>query len=297
MDLTLIPYLLMGTAISFAVLNNYILHRFSNRGLNNTGDVFLFNAFTSIGWSLVLLVWAAISKDLRIDGRTLCYGLIYGMILFTFLLFKTFSLAEGPVALTTLIGSFGFIIASGYSVLFLGETVTAAQIAGVLGLILSLYFCVNVKSSEMKLSFKWAILCFVYFVAGGAVGILYREFGTSPVAGNVNGMMFSAALTAAVLFALGGICLNRIGHAPFPQIPKSAWKYVAAGALTGCVYIRINISLSNVIPNVIFFPISNGALVMLSALVGWKFFGEKLSKTQIMGLVMGLCSMIVIGCF
>lgn len=297
MDFKLSPYVLMGIAISFAVLNNYILHRFSNRGLNNTGDVFLFNAFTSMGWSLVLLVWAAISGDLRMDGLTICYGMVYGAILFTFLLFKTFALAEGPVALTTLIGSCGFIIATGYSVMFLDEIITAAQIAGIIGLIISLYLCVNVKKAEMKLSVKWAVLCIVYFIAGGAVGILYREFGTSSVAGNVNGMMFCASIVTSFLFALGGFCINWISQKPSPQIPATAWKYVVAGATTGCIYIRINISLSNVIPNAVFFPVSNGALVMLSALVGWKFFGEKLTRTQVLGLVLGLGSIIVIGCF
>lgn len=296
METGAIAYVLMGTAIFFAVFNNYLLHRFSNRGLHTIGDVFWFNGFTSLGWCVILLLWAFISKNLYINKIVLFYGMIYGVILFVFLLFKTFALAEGPVALTTLIGSCGFIIATGYSVLILGEPVTTAQICGMIGLILSLYFCVNVNTNEMKLSIKWALLSLVYFIAGGSVGILYREFGASSVAEHVNGMMIFAAAVSSLLSIIGGIVLNRIRHLPYPRIPAHAWKYIAAGAMTGCIYIRINISLSNVIPNAIFFPVSNGALVMLSALVGWKFFHEKLVARQIIGLLLGLCSIIVIGC-
>ena len=100
----------MSVSILFAVLNNALFHKFANRGLNNTGDIFLFNGGMSAIWSVLLFGLAIVTNTLRFDTTTLIYGAVYGFFLCMFQLFKALALATGPVALTTLISACAFLI-------------------------------------------------------------------------------------------------------------------------------------------------------------------------------------------
>ena len=68
-----------------------------------------------------------------------------------------------------------------------------------------------------------------------------------------------------------------------------------SSGIAGCIYIRLNISLSAVIPSAVFFPVSNGALVLISTAAGYAFFKEKLNALQIAGLLLGLAAIAVTG--
>ena len=45
------------------------------------------------------------------------------------------------------------------------------------------------------------------------------------------------------------------------------------------------------------FPLSNGTLLLLNNVTGILLFKERLSKLQIVGMIDGLLSIIMIGCF
>jgi len=66
--------------------------------------------------------------------------------------------------------------------------------------------------------------------------------------------------------------------------------------IAGCIYIRLNVSLSKVIPGAIFFPVSNGGMVILSTIMGKILFGEKLKPIQMFGILIGLIAIIINGC-
>ena len=114
-------------------------------------------------------------KD-RLSKGSLIYGIFYGIILFLFLFFKTQSMAKGPVALSTLIGSCAFIIATLFGVIYAKEPINVFQIIGMLMLLISLFLCVNPRKSMEKLSLEWILYSVGFFIAGGLVGILYKLF-------------------------------------------------------------------------------------------------------------------------
>lgn len=79
---------------------------------------------------IILAIWLFISVDCDISITGVIYGAAYGVILGLFLLFKMQATAEGPVSLTTLIGSCAFIIATGFSIFYAGESVSIFQLIG-----------------------------------------------------------------------------------------------------------------------------------------------------------------------
>ena len=297
----MIYYLLMCVSIVFTTLNGTLLHKFSNRGLKNTGDIYLFNSMINFVWSIILFILAYLTGGLQLDAATMMFGLIYAVILCGYQLFKCLSLASGPISLTTLIANCAFLITTAYAFFIDKEPVSLIQLIGIVILLGSLLFCINPKSNKsndtMKITLRWLIFAISLFFAGGGVGIIYRVFGKSDVAQNATSMLFFAAITSSLILFILAHITNGIIKCPKPQLSKTPLKYALLCGITGCIYIRMNLSLSAVIPSVIFFPVSNGATVILSSVVGWLLFKEKLSRSQIIGIVLGIIAIICIGCF
>ena len=148
---------------------------------------------------------------------------------------------------------------------------------------------------EQKLTAKWFIYTFAFFIVGSLLGMFYKVFGKSTAHSEVNGMMLSASVFSAVLFFIVGLIINKVKKDATPTIQKPALIYIIGSAVVGCAYIRINLALSAVIPSAIFFPVANGSLVILSTLLAYVLFKEKLSKTQWVGMMVGLIAIVMSG--
>ncbi len=293
-------YILMICAILLAVVNSSFLHRFANRGLDNAGDVFLFNGGTQFIWSILLLVFCIFTNTLRFDAVTIAYGVFYAFLLCALQVFKQLAYSDGPVAITTLVGACAFLITTAYTVIFEDDTISILYIIGIITLICSLFLCIDIKqkksdASNMSLSPKWVLWCSLMLASGGALGIFYRVFGASSASPNMNSMMLFAAVLSAVLLTAISFSANAVTKKPLPKISKTAWKYMLINGFTSCIYIRLNLSLANLLPGTLFFPVSNGGILVLSTLVGVMFFSEKPSKKQLIGIIAGFASIAYIG--
>jgi len=125
-----IAYMLMTVAILFTATSSCILHKFNNKGIETTGDLFFFNSGISLIWTLIMTGWFFASGEVAISPAALLFGTIYGILLCAFLYFKTTALTTGPVSLTTLISCCAFVIATGFGVVYANETVNVFQIIG-----------------------------------------------------------------------------------------------------------------------------------------------------------------------
>lgn len=159
------------------------------------------------------------------------YGALYAVILCLFLYLKTEALATGPVALTTLISSATFIVPTLYGVIAYSENVSVVQTVGMILITASLFMCINPKSSHEKLTGKWFVYCFAFFLTGGILGIFYKIFGKSPYSANVNSMMLSASVIAAVLFFASGLILNSARKCPAPKLHKDSLMFVLTSGI------------------------------------------------------------------
>lgn len=290
-------YVLMAISICFSVISSCLIRTFSNgKQVKGTGDLFIFNALISVVWTCILGVCYIASGAPKISGLTYIFGAVYGIILWSFLITKTLSLSEGPVSLTTLIGSCAFIIASWFGVIYANEKVNGVQLFGMVILIFSLALCINPKKSGEKLTAKWFLYAFLFFLAGGFVGILYKCFGLSRVKDEVNALMLVASVVSAVLFFAAGCKISTVSVAKKAAVRRDMLLFSLLCGIASCVYQRLNLSLSAIIPSVIFFPVCNGSMVILSTVLGRVIFKEALKPVQIAGIFTGLFSIILIGC-
>ena len=283
-------YLLMCVSILFCAANSSLLRAYGSKKKDAPSGVFGFNRLVSVGWGIILTDIFAVG-DRAISPLSLLFGAVYGLLLAAFLLFKNLAMGSGNLALTTLIASCAFLIPTAYSVCFAGESVSAAQFAGIAALLGALALCVLGKPSG-DFSARWAISSFLLFLTGGAVGVFYKIFGASAAAGETNAMLLTASIVSALLF--GAIERAKSGGKS-ARPDRRTLLFAALSALTSCVYIRLNLALANLIPGAVFFSVSNGAAALLGALSGRVFFGERLRKAQIIGIALGVAAIAVIG--
>lgn len=288
-------YILMALSIAFSVASSCFLRDFGNKELTDKdGGVFLFNACISVVWAVILGAKWALSGA-KISAGAFSYGAVYGVILLLFLLTKTKALSMGPVSLTTLIGSSAFVPTVIFGVIWARDEINTVKIIGMALLLVSLFLCINPKKSGEKLTPAWFFQAFLFFLAGGTVGIFYRVFSFSDFNGETDAVMMTASIVSAVLFALTAFIINGAKNMPLPKVERGAVKYIILCGVMSAVYQRLNISLSGVIPGVIFFPVSNGSMVVLSVITGRIFFGERLNKLQIAGVVLALSAIVAVG--
>lgn len=286
-------YAVMAISILLSVINACLLRKYNDAGKKGF-NVYLFNAGISSVWIIILLFLLAVS-DNTWNPVAVFYGVLYGIVLFAFLLFKTLSMANGPISLSTLIGSCAFLIATAFGVLYCRETVRLIQIAGMVLLMVSLVLCISPKKSKVNLSKRWMFYCFGFFLAGGFVGIIYKLFGKSSARSEQEIMLLTAAVVAMLLFlTIGFIIAKKDGGRIFPD--RKSLLFILLSGIASCCYIRLNLSLSNLIPSAIFFPVSNGGMVILSTISARFLYKEKLTTRQILGIATGCIAVVLVGC-
>ncbi|MBQ7172291.1 MAG: EamA family transporter [Clostridia bacterium] len=292
-------YFLLLAAVVISVANSSVMHVFANKGLRNHGDVFLFICGTQFIWTVLLFAFSAATDKLIFSRDVILYGLLYGLLLFFFQIFKLSAMSSGPVSLTNLIGASSFLISSAYSYFVLNERINPLCFAGVLLLILSLYLCIDLKGKatgeNMKLSPRWLVLSFCLFLVGGVIGILYMHFNRTPSADNVDPMMLLASGVSSLLLLAAAFGAKTVKKTPAPRLPKSTLKYLFAVGVTGCVYMRLNIGLVKLIPGILLFPLTNASIILLSTVAGRVLFREKLNRRQLIGILIGLFAVVFIG--
>lgn len=165
-------WFILITAIVFSNLNYIFLHQFGNRDIKTTSDILLFNSMISLIWFVIIFVWGIMENGRFMMPSTgaIFFGVLYGLNLSVFLLFKMLSLTSGPVSITSLIASCSFIIATIFSVIYNNESVNVIEILGMIVMLLSLFLCMDRKNKSLFATKNWKYYIIIFFFAGGMIG-------------------------------------------------------------------------------------------------------------------------------
>lgn len=281
-------YIMLALSIVMASANNLLLHGFNNRGLRGMGDVLFFNSLVSCIWVVILFV---LNGNAPISFGSLLWGLLYGSVIAAFLLCKMQAMASGPVSITSFVGCSSLLISTAAGILIFHETVTFLQIVGVVVLIIALFLTISPKIEKSKPG--WKIWCGLFFLCSGMTGIIFKLHQASDYASEADGMMLAAAIASTVIFAVTSMVVSGKQKHSLPHIPKYAILFVIVCGIVSCSYNRLNLTLSGQLPSIVFFPVFNGAVILVTSLMAVFIFKEKLKCTQITGMVIGIISLIL----
>ncbi|MEE1048064.1 MAG: EamA family transporter [Clostridia bacterium] len=282
-------YLLLFFSVIFAVSNNGLLH--NHGGMKEQTQTFMFNAFVSFVWFSGLLMIRNV--NLEFSSGAILFGILYGAVQAVFLYFKMQAMANGPVSISTLIGTCSFVLSTVLGMVIWDESITVLQGIGLTFLMCSLMLSVKTnEGSSKKMTFEWLLYCIGFFVASASVGIVFKMFSKSS-SGNATDMMIVASLVMTISF----LALSKPYSDGKFKISLTGRDiiYATACGTVSCAYNRLNIYLTGALPSIVFFPIFNGGVIFLSLITGLVLFKEKLSKKQIIGFVIGLISLMLAG--
>ena len=273
-------YMLLTASIIFAVLNNILYHKLGSLGRYHN---FFFTAVSSLVWLFIL----APGANYKAFGKAeLIFGIIYGTVQAMFLFFKMKAMSSGPVSVTSVVSNCSMVLTTILGILIFNEDVSILQMVGATLILLSVFLCVDPKA-DMKMTLKWKLYCIGFFFFAAAVGVIFKLF--SKAEGSGSSMMIISAITMVISLMLLSFLIERKPHIT----GKQAIFALLCGALS-CGYNRINLYLSGELPSVVFFPVFNGSIVLLSSLSGMFIFKEKLSFKQMLGILTGICAIIIL---
>lgn len=285
----------LALTIVLATINSALLHRFGNRGLKNDGDVLLFNGVVSVIWIVVgALVGGGFSMP---TVSTWILGVVYGLVVAGFLLSKMLAMSSGNLSMTVMLGCTSLILPTLMGSLLYKETISPAQAVGLVLLLSSMVLCSRKGKTNESVSVtrRWLGFVALFWLFSGLAGLMMKIHQNSPGRDEATELLLIGSVTSAVtLFAMAFI-LNRSRGDARPSLPKASFGYVAACGLCSCLYNWMNIGLSGALPSVVFFPVFNGSVIFLSALASRFFFRERMTRSQLVGLVLGTFSMMVVG--
>lgn len=326
-------YLFLALSVLAAAANNTLLHLSVLKRCRV--NEFIFNGGVAAVWIVLLLAYNGGLHGFA--SATFLYGALYGIVLAGFLFCKLQAFANGPIHLTSLVGSSSFILTTVFNAVYWKEAVSLWQIAGIVLMLVAVFLITyrprnETAEQKQKCTRKWKIYAAAFFLFSALTGIIFR-FHQAADAVHTNEMMIFASAVVIVLLAVLGAGAALIGRQRHAVAAKSAAagqndaekespplpgghaaegdnalpakkRLLVAGALTvacgiaGCVYNRLNIYLSGAMANAVFFPLFNGGNIILSTLAGRLLFREKLSKLQLAGIVCGIAAIVLVSnCF
>lgn len=186
---------------------------------------------------------------------------------------------------TLFLMSGGMIVPYVYGILFLGESVSALKIAGLLVVLGGVIFS---NFSREKINFKQLIMCISIFLINGFVSVFSKLHQIEANFYKVNAEEF-VMLGGIFKFIFAGILFmftkNAEGSKQSKKIALPLAVIIISAAAGGVSYL-FQLFGAAALPATVIYPFVTGGSIILSSLAGAVFFGDKLSKNAILGIVL-----------
>ncbi|MBQ6419611.1 MAG: EamA family transporter [Clostridia bacterium] len=287
MNIILLIFSIAMNLLSCAFLRN----DYCKREIRNPRDLYVFNACSGAVSAVVLLLISLIMGDFCAPSLyTLVLGIVFGVATALCAVFGMMALETGPLSYTNIISSCSMVIPALSGAVLFSETVSVWQYVGIAFMVVSFSLAVDKKNNEAGTSLKWFLLCMVAFFSNGAIGVMQKIHQNSPHKEEL-GVFLVIAFTVYVVFS---ICMalgyRKKGLACTVASPEKRRKLIVYAVISGfgvAACNQINMYLTGVMPAIIFFPVFNGTVMLLTTLIGILVWKEKLSKKQWVGIAAG----------
>ena len=241
---------------------------------------------------IVLVLFTVIDRDgLRISAYSLILGIFFSAVMIAGQAFYILAQSKGPVSLNTFIYCCGFIIPSVYGMIQDRASVSPLRLLGFVLLIAVLY--VYILPRKTKVNGKWVLCISMASLMSGVTGIMQRVHQTSDYANELNSFL-SVAFFFCTLFSFALFTFTRKTVCKQTQRGRS-WAVLSCSA--GLVIALLNITnlfLAGALPSIIFYPVFNGAVTLLTGAVAALVFHEHLKLRQICCLIFGIGAILLL---
>lgn len=293
-------WLLLAVSVIMNVLSCGILRNdFCKKEISGNADLNAFNAFSSVLSAAALAVIAAFSGSLCMPSAyTLCLGLVFGLATALCAILNMKALENGPLSYTGVICSCAMVIPALSGLAFFGESVSVSQYAGIVLMIVSFACAVDKSNDESGMTFKWMLLCLGSFLFSGSVGVMQKVHQSSPHKDELGIFLVIAFIVSAVFSTALSIFYKRKQGDKITILQKGRiGKFIVVSIICGigiALCNQINMYLAGVMESIIFYPVVNGAGMLLTSAAGLIIWKEKFTAKQWVGLATGAAAIFLL---
>lgn len=249
------------------------------------GDALTFNINKAVIGAVLFLAVGLIG-GFSLHLPTILFAVGYGLAL-CFSMHTGFkALSIGPMALTSVIASFSLIIPFFFGICFWNETLTLSKALGI-GLLLLSIWLINAKR-EQGFSLRWLCYALLTLLANGICSVLQKMHQLQFPTLYRNEFMFWAMLCVFLVLLVANT----------PKKPCiTVFRFSLLGLVSGilnCLANYIVLYLSATGHASVIFPIVSVANIMAVWIIGILVFKEKLKPLQVVGLLLGIASVVML---
>ncbi len=258
------------------------------RGGSNTH----FNLAKAIAAVLLFLLSASFGFDFHVG--TLLYGVGYGVFFSVSTVAGLAALTSGPMALTSVVVSFSLVVPCFYGIVFLDERLSPLGAAGLVLLAASLILLR--RKSSGQLSARWWIFVLLTLLSNGLCSVVQKLHQTAYPKLYQKEFMLWATLVV-LLFLVFSTLRDRFASRgeEVPTAPSAVPLLLGAGAGVlngGANFVSLLLAASE--NAVILYPVLGASTAVASFLIGRFFFRERITRTQLLGLALGIAAVVLL---
>lgn len=250
-----------------------------------------------MGWAACCFAAVAASvlfyKESGASPVTLVLGLAFGLCYTIAFLAYTMAISIGSMAYSALVNSLSMLLPLLAGLFFWKETVSTFQGMGIVLAVLAAVCGVSFKQQNSG-GRTWAVCAVACFFANGSIGII-QKLHQDLLQGSEAGSFIIIGFLFAALFQSGVLLLR------FPRtqlrtqlqaIKGKALALLVASGIGTVLALKCNAAALDTVPASINFPVSNGSVLVLSAIASALLFKEPMGRKKVLCLLLGVCSVV-----
>ncbi len=229
----------------------------------------------------------------NVSVLTFCYALIYGMLLLLAQWCYTSALKNGKISVCSTVYSLGFIFPTISGCLLWNEQISVFDIIGILTVIPAIIIS-GMKKSENKQSAgnNYIIPIIIAMMSSGGLGIMQKVQQNSSYPEQRTAFVVLAFLFAGIVSFLCSLFVKSDSE---KILNKKILPAAGVGIAFGCCNL-LNTTLAGLLDSAVLFPVLNIGTILFSLITGIIFFKERLKNKDIVVLILGIISIILISC-
>lgn len=276
-------YLLLAIIIIGVSAQDVLKKSFNNK---NIGTTFIFSAVSVLAATVFFILSSGMKLNFNME--ILPYSMLFALSYGTATVGTFIAIRAGSLSLTSLVISYSLIIPTFYGLLFLNESAGVFMFIGIALLLLSLLL-INLKKGDTKITKKWVLFAILAFIGNGMCSTS-QKIQQLAFDGNYKNEFMIIAL-ATVFVTLLVVSLFAEKGKLKASLKAGAVHMILCGAINGLVNLLVMV-VSGMMPNSVMFPLISAGGILLTAFLSRFVYHERLSSTQIAGLICGTAAVV-----
>lgn len=256
----------------------------------------IFNYFTCVITG-ILLEGQAPSIEMIVHAEWFIWALIMGIMFVSIFNLVAYTTRKSGLAITSVANKLSLVIPFLFSVFLFNETISNLKVGGVVLALLAVFLTCMPDSKSVSAPQHRSVLLFlpfVLFIGSGLQDSLIKYVEHHFINATNNNPYIVTAFAAAGF--IGALVLF---YAFLAGKERFDWRAIVAGILIGVpnyfsLWCLVNVLKLHAGNSSSMLPITNMGIVLLSTLVAALFFQEKLSKLNLLGILLSIVAICMI---